>query len=273
MKWFVVYICLFLDTDPLIVDIICLLENKTNPIGIGHQWFVFGLKLGLTVGDLHNITMKYSGSLECGREVILLWRSRNMSASWEPITTALDTIGRKDIAGCIKNYFTAPPELQAQGYLTPQSITSKLTMINLNTKQLYNVNESKLIRPLYDIIFLKIEKPDPSELFQGYFEDLCKAIGSEVNFDRIMNKLFTHQLITQDIYNDITTTLCYSVYQKGSKVVTELHRQIQSSNESEQILLKICDVLISTENESLKETAGKMKSLLLKGTISNINYK
>ena len=85
-----------------------------------------------------------------------------------------------------------------------------------------------------------------------------------------MNKLFTYQLITQDIYNDITTTLCYSVYQKGSKVVTELHRQIQSSNESEQILLKICDVLISTEDEGLKEIADKMKILLLKG---KINYK
>ena len=111
-------------------------------------------------------------------------------------------------------------------------------------------------------------------MFQGYFEELCKAIGSEVNFDRIMNKLFTNQLITKDVYNDITTTLCYSVYQKGSKVVTELHRQIQSSNVSEQILLKICDVLISTEDKGLKETAAKMKSLLLRqGTYSKINFK
>ena len=111
----------------------CILESNTDSMGIGHQWFVFGLKLGLTVGDLHNIAMKYSGSLECGREVILLWRSRNMSASWEPITTALNTIGRTDLAGCIKNYFSTPPELQAQGYLTPQSMTSKLTMTYLNS--------------------------------------------------------------------------------------------------------------------------------------------
>ena len=137
MKWFVVYICLFLDTDPLIVDIICLLENKTNSIGIGHQWFVFGLKLGLRVGDLHNIAMKYSGSLECGREAILLWRSHNMFASWEPITTALDIIGRTDLAILIKNYFTTPPELQAQGHLIFQSITSKLTMTYLNNNMSY----------------------------------------------------------------------------------------------------------------------------------------
>ena len=110
----------------------CILASKTGSMGIGDKWFEFGLKLGLTVGDLHNITMKYSGSLECGREAILLWRSRNMSASWEPITTALDTIGRKDLAGHIKSYFSTPPELQAQGHLTSHSITSKLTMTSIN---------------------------------------------------------------------------------------------------------------------------------------------
>ena len=65
---------------------------------------------------------------------------------------------------------------------------------------------------------------------------------------------------------------CYSVYQKDSKVVTELHRQIQLSKESEQILLKISEVQISTEDEYLKETAAIMKSLL-HGTYSKINFK
>ena len=105
-------------------------------MGIGDKWFEFGLKLGLTVGDLHNIAMKYSGSLECGREVILLWRSCNMSASWEPITTALDIIGRNDLADHIKSYFTTTPE-QEQEHLIFQSITSKLTITYLNKKKSY----------------------------------------------------------------------------------------------------------------------------------------
>ena len=110
----------------------CMLASKTGSLGIGDKWFEFGLKLGLTVGDLYNVAMKYSGSLECGRKVILLWRSCNMSASWEPITTALDTIGRKDLADHIKNYFTTTPELQEQEHLIFQSITSKLTIAYLN---------------------------------------------------------------------------------------------------------------------------------------------
>ena len=104
-------------------------------MGIGHQWFVFGLKLGLTVGDLHNIAMKYNGSLECGREVILLWRSRNISASFEPVTTALNTIGRKDLAILMKNHFTTPSELQTQEHLIFPSITSKLTITYLKNNK------------------------------------------------------------------------------------------------------------------------------------------
>ena len=104
-------------------------------MGIGHQWFVFGLKLRLTVDDLHNIAMKYSGSLECGRETILLWRSRNISASFEPVTTALNTIGRKNLAVLIKNHFTTPSELQTQEHLIFPSITSKLTITYLNNNK------------------------------------------------------------------------------------------------------------------------------------------
>ena len=85
----------------------CILVSVSDSTGIGDHWFEFGLKLGLTVDDLNNIEIKNSGSLECGRKVILLWRSRNKSASWEPIATALDAIGRKYLAFCIKNSFSS----------------------------------------------------------------------------------------------------------------------------------------------------------------------
>ena len=95
------------DTDPLIVEIMCMLASKPDSMGIGNRWFEFGLKLGLTVGDLYDIEMKFSGSLECGREVMLLWRSRNISATCEPIVTALDAIGRTNLADDIKNCFSS----------------------------------------------------------------------------------------------------------------------------------------------------------------------
>ena len=67
--------------------------------------FVFVLKLGLSVGDLHKIKMQYSGSLGCGREAILLWRPCNKLASWEPIVSALGVIGEKYSVFYVKNCF------------------------------------------------------------------------------------------------------------------------------------------------------------------------
>ena len=105
LKYFI--IIFFTDTDPLIVDIMCILASKSDSMGIDDRWFEFGLKLGLKVGDLHDIEMKFSGSLECSREVMLLWRSRNISATCEPIVTALDAIGRTNLADHIKNCFSS----------------------------------------------------------------------------------------------------------------------------------------------------------------------
>ena len=85
----------------------CMLASKPDSMGIGNRWFEFGLKLGLTVGDLHDIEMKFGGPLECGREVMLLWRSRNISATCEPIVTALDAIGRTNLADHIDNCFSS----------------------------------------------------------------------------------------------------------------------------------------------------------------------
>ena len=87
-----------------------MLASKPDSMGIGNRWFEFGLKLGLTVGDLYDIEMEFSGSLECGREVMLLWRSRNISATFEPILTALDAIGRTNLADDIKNCFSSTQE-------------------------------------------------------------------------------------------------------------------------------------------------------------------
>ena len=115
----------FSDNDPLIVDILCILASESDSMSIGHRWFEFGLKLGLTVGDLHDIAMKYNGPLECFREAILLWRSRNMSASCEPVVTSLDAIGRNFLALHIKSYFSLI-QLQPQPRSSIDLIESEL---------------------------------------------------------------------------------------------------------------------------------------------------
>ena len=89
-------------------------------------------------------------------------------------------------------------------------------------------------------------------MFQGYIDVLSNAIGSEANFGRIANKMVSEKLITKTLYDNVTTTPS-SVYQKGSKIVHELHRQIESSDKPEEIVQKICYVLQQYNDSKLKE--------------------
>ena len=107
------------------------------------------------------------------------------------------------------------------------------------------------------IFLYTLDKLDPSGLFQGYIDVLSDEIGSVANLDRIANKMVAESLITEAVYNDVTTTTS-PVYQKGSKIVHELYRQIKSANKPEQVLQKICNVLQQHDDLKLKEIADKI---------------
>ena len=96
-------------------------------------------------------------------------------------------------------------------------------------------------------------------MFQKHFDKLSASIGSEAILQRVFDKLFSCHLITKSVYDDITTTPSYSACLKVSKVVYELHEQIKISREPKQTLLKICDVLLSTKDQGLKDIATKIK--------------
>ena len=108
-------------------------------------------------------------------------------------------------------------------------------------------------------IFYIIDKPDVSELFQDQFDVIGEAIGSVANFDRTIDKLFARKLVSRAVYDDLTTTNSYSIYQKGTKVVRELNRQIESSKEPEKTLIKICDVLRNIEDRRLRDIVDEIK--------------
>ena len=99
-------------------------------------------------------------------------------------------------------------------------------------------------------------------MFQRYFSAICDAVGTEANFDRTIDRLFTQGLITQPVYDDVTTTSSYSVYKKAQRTVYELQKQINSSPNADKILLKICEVLLSIDDNKLKKTVMKLKKQL-----------
>ena len=71
----------------------------------GSKWFVFGLKLGLDVSQLHKIELQYNNPTQFARESLLLWRTQNMSASWEPVAAALKSIGLNSVALQLEGHF------------------------------------------------------------------------------------------------------------------------------------------------------------------------
>ena len=64
------------------------------------------------------------------------------------------------------------------------------------------------------------------------------------------------------MYDDVDTTPSYSVYKKGQITVRELQNQIISNANPDQILLKICKVLRSIDDNKLKKTVMKLENQL-----------
>ena len=83
-----------------------ILNIITNDKLLSEKWFNFGFQLGLTVGLLEDIEMRYHDPLQCTRKVLLQWRVKNKSASWEPLTEALYKIGLTELANNVEHQFT-----------------------------------------------------------------------------------------------------------------------------------------------------------------------
>ena len=72
-----------------------------------------------------------------------------------------------------------------------------------------------------------------------------------------MNEFLTAKLITQGVYDDITSTNI-SAYNKASKAVKELQRGIHNSSNPEKRLKETCDILKKLEDELLNKIVAKM---------------
>ena len=71
----------------------------------GSKWFIFGLKLGLNVSQLHKIELQFNTPTQFARESLLLWRTENKTATWEPVATALESIDLKSVAIKLEGQF------------------------------------------------------------------------------------------------------------------------------------------------------------------------
>ena len=80
----------------------------TSESDLREKWFDFGYRLGLTLGQLQDIELSSTNSVQPIRKVIIQWRDQNKSESWEPLAAALAKIGFETIAHRVKNHFESP---------------------------------------------------------------------------------------------------------------------------------------------------------------------
>ena len=75
--------------------------------------------------------------------------------------------------------------------------------------------------------------------------------------ERLANDLFSIDLISYQVKDDVITTNLLSRYQKASKLVNEVERSLRVFNKPE-ILISYCEVLRKQKNRSLAIIAQHM---------------
>ena len=211
----------------------------------------------ITPGQFHNIETKYYESMSCTREVLLQWRVNNLKEPLDPLVDALCKIGLIDMAVHVKYHFIN----------LEQNPQEKLYHVYHHLYDKYHVISSQTMSPGKHIskfnnlflFLLLLVNCDPSEIFKGHSDILCKAI--EADPLRIVNSLIADKLLSSHVRNDITS-MNGTAYDKANKIVGELQRQIVANDNPVQFLRQICDVLISQKDITLSNIGTKMMTLL-----------
>ncbi|XP_019860664.1 PREDICTED: uncharacterized protein LOC109588990 [Amphimedon queenslandica] len=102
---------------------------------------------------------------------------------------------------------------------------------------------------------------EASEVFREKVFALSSIIGSGTStiFDRISDEFLSAGLISHSILDDITTVLSYSNYQRGSRLIRELHKRLQTIDAPNDNLIAVCDILTRQEDEQLVQIGEDMK--------------
>lgn len=74
------------------------------------KWYIFGYHLKLNTGELNEIEMSSTSTIQCTRKVVLHWRSANKTKSYEPLAAALAKVDLSWLAHRLQDYFSTKHE-------------------------------------------------------------------------------------------------------------------------------------------------------------------
>lgn len=87
-----------------------MLQIITTEKCVYDMWFIFGYHIGISVPVLNGIEAHCTTSVQCTRQAILHWRTKNKTASWKPLAEALVKVGLPDVAHKLRDRFVPNKE-------------------------------------------------------------------------------------------------------------------------------------------------------------------
>lgn len=109
---------LFIENDSILGDCLRIVATEGN---LKDKWFDLGFSLDLELSKLYEIEILCTGPIQCTRNVILHWRNKNESNSWEVLAATLAKINEPALARKLKNHFTQQPEPGSEASITTKS--------------------------------------------------------------------------------------------------------------------------------------------------------
>ena len=137
-------------------------------------------------------------------------------------------------------------------------------MINVTTEYFYK--KYNYINIAYFIIILKVliflnkymlhisQTEEPHTILKRQVSRLSKAIS---NPDRLATDMWSNDLIS-DVFKDMLNTRDLSRLDKNDKLLTEMHRHLENSSCSQQLLGTFCSVLKGQGDPTLNQIAYDM---------------
>lgn len=77
--------------------------------------------------------------------------------------------------------------------------------------------------------------------------------------ERLANNLFSKDLISMRVKDDIVTTIGVSTYSRASRIMNDVYREMSSGNEIEKFK-KFCDVLKLDSTDAMRNIILKMEN-------------
>ena len=107
---------------------------------------------------------------------------------------------------------------------------------------------------------LSVDHEKIKKIFQKHFSKIARAVsGSKDQVIILADCLWSKELVSKAVKDEILTTIGISAYVQASKLLSGFSTSFDDHQQHKEMLSAFCDVLCDQDDPSLKKIADKMK--------------